>query len=191
MSPVQPELSPRHLTEELALAAKYARVVRDVADARLRRAVVAASSAGMSQRRIAEVLGCSQPEVHRILRRAAADDQMPAPQTAKPVARSRRRFLPSSPLGTLLVTHRTAVLDIAARHHASNVRVFGSVARGEDDDRSDIDLLADFDEDANPLDEVAMAREIEELLGAPVDVGPANSLRPRLRDEVLSEAVAL
>lgn len=78
--------------------------------------------------------------------------------------------MPSSPLGKLLVQNHDAVLEIAAQHHATNVKVFGSVARGEDDDRSDIDLLADFI-GTNPLDPIAMAREVEDLLGVPVDVG--------------------
>ena len=98
--------------------------------------------------------------------------------------------MPSSSLGNLLVDRRNAILEIAARHHASNLRVFGSVARGEDGDGSDIDLLADFD-GTNPLDQIAMAREIEVLLGVSVDLGSADALRPRLREDVLREAVSL
>jgi len=98
--------------------------------------------------------------------------------------------VPSSSLGNLLVDRRNAILEIAARHHASNLRVFGSVARGEDGDGSDIDLLADFD-GTNPLDQIAMAREIEVLLGVSVDLGSADALRPRLREDVLREAVSL
>ena len=79
----------------------------------------------------------------------------------------------------------------AERRHASNVRVFGSVVRGEDAPNSDIDLLVDMDPAANPLDLLDLGCELEDELGVKVDIGTASSLRPFLRDEVLAEAVAL
>jgi hypothetical protein len=83
------------------------------------------------------------------------------------------------------------VLDAAARRHASNVRVFGSVVRGDDTPTSDIDLLVDVRPQATPLDPVGLSIELEELLGVPVDVGPAAAPRTAIREAVLAEAVTL
>ena len=100
-------------------------------------------------------------------------------------------FVPRSPMGELLSERRAAILAAAARRHASNVRVFGSVARGDDTANSDIDFLVDLDPDANPLDLLDLGCDLEDELGVKVDVGTPASLRPFLRDEVLAEAVAL
>lgn len=86
---------------------------------------------------------------------------------------------------------RDAILAIATRYGASNVRVFGSVARGEADDNSDVDLLVNFDETTSLLDHAAMLLELEALLGRRVDVAPENCLRPRVRERVLADAVPL
>ena len=99
--------------------------------------------------------------------------------------------MPRSPLGRRLAEHRLAVLTAAERRHASNVRVFGSVARGEDQPDSDVDLLVDLDSTANPLDLLELGCDLEDELGVKVDVGTPSSLRPFLRDEVLAEALAL
>jgi predicted nucleotidyltransferase len=74
---------------------------------------------------------------------------------------------------------------------AHNVRVFGSVARGDDVPSSDLDLLVDFDEGVGLLDLIGLERELSTLLGVRVDVTPADSLKPRIRDQVLREAVTL
>jgi uncharacterized protein len=102
-----------------------------------------------------------------------------------------RTFVPLSPLGRRLAERRGLVLDAAARHRASNVRVFGSVVRGADTEGSDIDLLVDFAPDTGLFDVLGLERELREALGVKVDVGTPSSLRPFLRDEVLAEAVAL
>lgn len=62
------------------------------------------------------------------------------------------------------------VAAVAVRHHASRVRLFGSVARGDDRPDSDIDLLVDFAPESSLFDLMRMTRELEELLGHPVDV---------------------
>jgi uncharacterized protein len=100
-------------------------------------------------------------------------------------------FVPRSPLGHRLVERRGLVLDAAARHRASNVRVFGSVARGVDTEESDIDLLVDFAPGTGLFDLLGLERELREALGVKVDVGSPSSLRSFLRDEVLAEAVTL
>lgn len=88
----------------------------------------------------------------------------------------------------LLKTHRDAVLRIAETHRAGSVRVFGSVARGEDRPDSDIDLLVRFDKGANLIDLADLTDELEDLLGRHVDVVSEGGLKPRhwriLRDAV-------
>lgn len=101
------------------------------------------------------------------------------------------RFTPSSPLGERLAARREAVLALAARRHATNVRVFGSVARGTDQPGSDVDLLVDLLPQARPLDIVTLGCDLEDELGVHVDIATAASLRPFLRNEVLAEAVPL
>jgi uncharacterized protein len=80
---------------------------------------------------------------------------------------------------TVLETNRAAIRDLAARHHASDVRVFGSVARHTDSSNSDLDLLVTFDEDATLLDHAKLIDELEDLLGLPVDVVSSAALRER------------
>lgn len=102
-----------------------------------------------------------------------------------------RRGLPDSRLGRRLRRRRRAVIDAAARRGGRNVRVFGSVARGDETDESDIDLLVDLDEGVGLVDLVGLGRELTELLGSEVDVVPADALKPGIRDRVLAEAIPL
>ena len=102
-----------------------------------------------------------------------------------------RVFRATSPLGKLVEAHRDALLALSAKHHASNVRVFGSVVRGDDSPQSDVDFLVDFDDDAHPLDILALACEFEDELGVKVDVCTPQGLRHFVRDEVFAEASAL
>lgn len=71
------------------------------------------------------------------------------------------------------------------------MRVFGSVARGEDDDVSDIDLLVDLEPGADLFDLAALDVELEKLLGHPVDIVPSRMLKPHVAPSVLSDAVEL
>jgi predicted nucleotidyltransferase/DNA-binding XRE family transcriptional regulator len=102
-----------------------------------------------------------------------------------------RLGLPDSRLGRRLRQHRQAILELAEARGACNVRVFGSVARGEDTADSDIDLLVDLDAGVGLVSLVGLARELGALLGVEVDVVPADTLKARIRDEVLGEAVVL
>jgi uncharacterized protein len=95
-----------------------------------------------------------------------------------------------SPLRSLVSARREQVMAVAARHHANRVRVFGSVARGDDRPDSDIDLLVDFNPDSSLFDLMRMARELEELLGHPVDVVSTGGLKDRDR-HILAESVDL
>lgn len=96
----------------------------------------------------------------------------------------------SGPLRVLVESRREQVMAIAARYHASRVRLFGSAARGEDRPDSDIDLLVDFDRDSSLFDLMRMSRELEALLGRPVDVISAGGLKSRDR-AILAESVDL
>jgi predicted nucleotidyltransferase len=86
---------------------------------------------------------------------------------------------------------REDVRRIAAAHGAGNVRVFGSVGRGEQDASSDLDLLVDMAEGRSLFDLIALSNDLEESLGVDVDVVTEASLSPYIRARVLDEAVAL
>lgn len=83
---------------------------------------------------------------------------------------------------------REDILRIAARHGAHNVRVFGSVARGEANETSDLDLLVDLEPGRSLLDHAALWLDLKECLGIEVDVLTERGLKPRLRADVLREA---
>ena len=91
-----------------------------------------------------------------------------------------------------LRANRDRIRHIAYRHGASNVRVFGSVARGEDGPESDVDLLVDLDVRTRGLLPLgAMADELSALLGERVDVVAASTLASSVANSVLAEAVPL
>ena len=90
-----------------------------------------------------------------------------------------------------LVGRRAEILAIAARHGARNVRVFGSVARGDAGPASDVDLLVEFQPGTGLLSHAALIRELEQVLGCKVDVASQNGLKARIRSRVLEEAVPL
>ncbi|SPE33323.1 conserved hypothetical protein [Acidobacteriia bacterium SbA2] len=92
-------------------------------------------------------------------------------------------------LEALLKAKREEILRAAAKHGAHNVRVFGSVARGEADAQSDIDLLVEFEPDRSLLDHAALWLELQELLGCKVDVVSVAGIKARIRDRVLREAL--
>lgn len=94
-------------------------------------------------------------------------------------------------IGELLRSRRNEILRVAAKHGARNVRVFGSVARGESDAGSDVDFLVVLDQGRSLFDHAALVIELEELLGCKVDVVTERGLRPRMRDRVMQEAVPL
>lgn len=156
-----------------------------------------AADLGWSQRRIAAALGRSQPEVARLLRRvdlvppaaevvvggAPGDGHGEAPPEHRPGPQA------ESMLSRVLGRQRDAIVATAERHGAGNVRVFGSVARGEDTPTSDVDLLVDPGSRMSLVDLGRLEDELADLLGRPVDVVPARSLRPVVAATV--QAVAL
>lgn len=92
---------------------------------------------------------------------------------------------------TRLKQRRDEILALASRHGARNLRVFGSVARGDARSDSDIDLLVEFEPSRGLFTHTALIRELEQLLGCKVDVATQNGLKKRIRSRVLEEAVHL
>jgi predicted nucleotidyltransferase len=91
----------------------------------------------------------------------------------------------------LLRARRNEILAIAEKRGARNVRVFGSVARGEDRPDSDIDFLVDLDPGRSVFDLGGLLADLQTLLGRAVDVVTVSGLRTRVRDDVLRSATAL
>ena len=143
---------------------------RAVSDARNRlvRAIREASAQGMTQQQIARETGRSQPEISRLL-----------------------RFHGTSPLGRRLRAHRSDVIAMVEAAGGGDVRVFGSVAEGTDGGGSDVDLLFTMDDALSLMGLARLEVELEELIGADVDLVPESSLRPGIRDRVLRQAVLL
>ena len=101
------------------------------------------------------------------------------------------RGLPDSPLGRRLRQRRRRLLAAVASAGGSNLRVFGSVARGEDTPDSDVDLLVDLPEDTSLFAVLALEGTLERILNVKVDLAPVASLKPRVRAEALADAVPL
>jgi predicted nucleotidyltransferase len=91
----------------------------------------------------------------------------------------------------ILQQKREEILQVAAKHGARDVRVFGSRARGEGRPDSDLDLLVTLDEDASLLDIVAIKQDLEDLLGCKVDVLTEDAISPYIREQVLQQAIGL
>jgi predicted nucleotidyltransferase len=92
---------------------------------------------------------------------------------------------------TLVTEKRNEILAVAERHGATNVRVFGSVARREARPDSDLDLLVTFGPSASLLDLIGLEQELADLLGVPVEVASDRGLKDRIRATVMQEAAPL
>lgn len=91
----------------------------------------------------------------------------------------------------VLEEKRDDILNIAAKHGAYNVRVFGSVARGEDRPDSDVDLLVDVRTTTSSWFPAGLILDLEQILGRQVEIVTEKGLNPHLREQVLREAVPL
>lgn len=140
---------------------------------RLEAAIVEAHRSGETQTAIAEAAGVSQPYVSQVL------------------AKRGGRFSPRSPVGERLAVHRSEVETVLARFGASNPAVFGSVARGDDGDDSDVDLLVDLPDEVGLFRLGELETELAELLGADVDVTPSRLVRSELRAAIDADLVPL
>ena len=94
-------------------------------------------------------------------------------------------------IAELLAEKREEILAVAAKHGAHNVRVFGSVARGEADEQSDMDILVEMEPGRSLLDMGGLWVELQDLLPCKVDIVSDRGIRPRIRERVLGEAVPL
>lgn len=92
---------------------------------------------------------------------------------------------------SILRSKRIEILALAAKHGASNVRLFGSVARGEDREDSDVDFLVDMQETRSLFDLIGLQQDIEKAIGRKVDVLTTNGINRYLKDRILNEAAPL
>jgi uncharacterized protein len=90
-----------------------------------------------------------------------------------------------------LKAYRDDILAIADSCHAPNIRVFGSVARGESTNFSDVDFLIDVTPEQSVLDLIRLIQTLSDLLGCKVDVAQSTALNPLIRNEVLKDAISL
>ena len=88
----------------------------------------------------------------------------------------------------LVEKNRQQILHLAAEHGAYNIRIFGSVARGEADEESDIDFLVDMEQGRSLLDLGGLLMALQDLLDQNVDVVTPNGLKQRIRSRVMQEA---
>ncbi|EAZ91024.1 nucleotidyltransferase family protein [Crocosphaera chwakensis] len=95
-------------------------------------------------------------------------------------------------LKQLLKEKRQEIIDIAAKHGAYNIRIFGSVARGEETKNSDIDLLIDYHLDKiTPWFPSGLMQDLQSILGRKIDIVTVNGLKERIKAKVLEEAIDL
>jgi uncharacterized protein len=91
----------------------------------------------------------------------------------------------------ILRERRNEIVDLAQRRRATNLRIYGSVARGDDTEASDVDLLADFAEGATLLDLIGLEQELTELVGRDVHVTTERALTPKVRERIHGETIPL
>lgn len=137
-------------------------------------------AAGLTQADLAQLSGVAQPNI-------AAYEAGRRTLTPAMVERLVRAMIRPS---ELVSQHRDAIVEIVQANRASNARVFGSVARGEDRAGSDLDLLVTLDDEASLFDLARLHLALEELLGIRVDVFDESGLKPKHR-EILHDQVAV
>jgi predicted nucleotidyltransferase len=100
-------------------------------------------------------------------------------------------FVTSAAIGEAIREQREAILRVAAKHGATQVRLIGSVARGEGGPDSDVDLLVMWQEGTSLLDQAALKLELESLLGRKVDIASDGWVKPSIQESVYRDAIAL
>jgi uncharacterized protein len=148
-----------------------------------------ASRAGVTQSVIsAYESGQRQPSLPALTRLIGAAGFELTLGLHRPPGRLRRL---SGPVGRRVRRHRKDLVTVAAAHGVSNLRVFGSVARGEDRPDSDVDLLADLPPGLSLFGLSRLEADLEGILGTRVDLIPAADLKPGVRERVESDLIAL
>ncbi len=156
----------------------------------------ARTAAGLTQAELAKRARTSQPAIAAY----ESGDKVPTVATLERLLgaagvdlTATRRAEPQRTIALrrLVSERRHEILEIARTHGASNVRVFGSVARGEETDESDIDLLVDMQPGTSLLDMSRLRRALSELLGVKVDLVSSRGLSGRNGTTILQEAVAV
>ncbi|USQ79091.1 nucleotidyltransferase family protein [Ornithinimicrobium faecis] len=97
----------------------------------------------------------------------------------------------SGPSGRLVAAHRGEVGEVLRRHGILNPEVFGSAARGDDHEGSDVDILVDFPPGTSIIDIIGIQHELEDLLGVPVDLVPRDGLKERVRTRAAKDLIPL
>ena len=166
----------------------------------------ARASAGLSQAELAERAGTSQPALaryetgavlptlptlERLLVACGRRLQLRAVPATAPAAPSTSVRGQLGPRARALRRHRRGLLDAARKHGVRRVRVFGSLARGQEVPGSDIDLLAELEPGRTLVDLAAFRREAQGILAIPVDVATPDMLKEHIRAEVETQAAPL
>jgi predicted nucleotidyltransferase len=97
----------------------------------------------------------------------------------------------AGPTGRLVAAHRRELRDVLRRHGVKNARIFGSVARGDDHEGRDLDLLVDFAPGTSLVDIISIQEELESVLGGAVDLVPDKGLKERVRASAEPNLIAL
>jgi predicted nucleotidyltransferase len=108
------------------------------------------------------------------------------PKTAAPA----RKPL-SGPTGRRVAARRAELLEVLRRHGVTNPEIFGSAARGDDREGSDVDLLVDFAPGTSIIDIIGIQHELEDLIGVPVDLVPRSGLKERVRARAAKDLLPL
>lgn len=164
------------------------------------------AAAGLSQMELARRAGTSQPALaryetgvalptiptlERLLSACGQRLQLRAVRTTEPGAAATSLRGQVGPRAREVCRQRRRLLDAAHERGVRRVRVFGSLARGEDSPASDIDLLVDLEPGRTLLELAAFRRQAEAILGFPVDVATPDMLKERIRADVETEATPL
>jgi predicted nucleotidyltransferase len=97
----------------------------------------------------------------------------------------------SGPTGRRVAACRAELLEVLRHHGVTNPEIFGSAARGDDHEGSDVDLLVDFAPGTDIIDIIGIKRELEDVVGVPVDLVPRSGLKERVRSRAAKDLLPL
>lgn len=157
------------------------------------RVAAARRAAGFSQEQLARAADLERSALAKVERGLRRLDALELARLSRALDRPMEWFVAEVPpdLLAFLRQHAQDIAAIGARYGASNFRVFGSVARGDTDLDSDIDLLVDLAPGTSLFGWAGLHAALEDLLGLPVDVGTEKTLRPEIKERALADAIPL